>query len=135
MIRGEEDLARFYSSAAVAVRSFIFNTVSTARRLNIMKVLAEADLFGDWVKKASPCIQTPEIGFARHYCNGFNDFTSVGCWFKLAKVSDIRAVDVANVWRPDSNIGWKRICQTKCCPRKNGSNILLSAFFFSFLLQ
>ncbi len=65
-IQGEEDLARFYSSAAVTLRSFIFNTVGTARRLNIVNVLAEADLFGDFVIIAIPFLQTPEFGFARH---------------------------------------------------------------------
>jgi hypothetical protein len=65
-IQGEEDLAPFYRSAAVALRSLIFNTVGTARRINTVNVLAEADLFGDFVIIAIPFLQTPEFGNARH---------------------------------------------------------------------
>jgi hypothetical protein len=102
----------------------------------MVNVLAEADLFGDFVIIAIPFLQTPEFGNARYYFNGFNARTSVGCWFKLAKFSDMQAVDVANVGRPDGKIGWKRICQTKCYLRKNGSIFLMSAFFSFFpLLQ
>jgi hypothetical protein len=66
LIQGEEDFASFYSSAAVAVRSCIFNTVGTARRIDIVVVLVEAHLFGDFVIIAIPLLQTPEFGNARH---------------------------------------------------------------------
>jgi hypothetical protein len=66
LIDGEEDFANLCSRAAVAVRSFIFNTVGTAKPLITLVVLLEADFVGAFVIIARRLVQTVEGGVARH---------------------------------------------------------------------
>jgi hypothetical protein len=65
-IDGEEHFANLCRRAAVAVRSFIFNTVGSARRLNTLVVLLEADRVGVFVVIAPRLLQTVLVGIAGH---------------------------------------------------------------------